>query len=84
MQRLHLISMVVGIVFLCSLIVFPHAAHAYIGPGLGAGAVAVVVGVLASIGLALIAILWYPLKRLFKKIRGSNNKSEDLNSEQKK
>ena len=43
------------------------AAHAYIGPGLGAGAVAVVLGILASIGIAFMAILWYPLKRLFKK-----------------
>jgi len=41
-------------------------AHAYIGPGAGAGAIAVVFGVLASMFLALAAIVWYPIKRLFK------------------
>ena len=41
-------------------------AHAYIGPGAGAGAIATVLGVIASIFLAFVAILWYPLKRLFR------------------
>lgn len=42
-------------------------AHAYIGPGAGAGTIAVVLGILASIVMAFFAILWYPLKRLSKK-----------------
>lgn len=42
-------------------------AFAYIGPGLGAGTIAVVFGVLASLFLALFAILWYPVKRLIRK-----------------
>jgi len=41
-------------------------AYAYIGPGVGVGAIAVVFGVIASIFLAFVAIIWYPLKRLFK------------------
>jgi hypothetical protein len=41
-------------------------AHAYIGPGAGAGTIAIVLGVIASIFLAIIATVWYPLKRLFK------------------
>jgi hypothetical protein len=45
------------------------AAHAYVGPGAGAGTIAVVLGILASIVLAFFAILWYPVKRLLKKIR---------------
>jgi hypothetical protein len=43
------------------------AAHAYIGPGAGAGAIAVVFGILSSIFLAFVAIVWYPIKRLFKR-----------------
>jgi hypothetical protein len=43
------------------------AAHAYIGPGAGAGAVAVVLGILGSIVLGLIGVVWYPIKRLIKK-----------------
>ena len=41
-------------------------AYAYIGPGVGVGAIAVVFGVIASIFLAFVAIIWYPVKRLFK------------------
>lgn len=41
-------------------------AAAYIGPGAGAGTIAVVLGVLAAIVMAFFAILWYPLKRLLK------------------
>lgn len=42
-------------------------AHAYIGPGAGAGTIAVVLGILASIVMAFVAIIWYPFKRLIKK-----------------
>ncbi|MBZ4219289.1 MAG: hypothetical protein LAC69_03765 [Chlorobium sp.] len=44
----------------------PLTAHAYIGPGLGTGVIGVVVGILTALFLALTAIIWYPLKRLFK------------------
>jgi hypothetical protein len=42
---------------------------AYIGPGIGVGTLAVVLGFIASILLAVFAVLWYPLKRLFKRRR---------------
>ena len=41
-------------------------AHAYIGPGVGAGTVAIVLGILGSIFLAFVGIVWYPIKRLLK------------------
>jgi hypothetical protein len=44
-------------------------AHAYIGPGIGAGTLAVVLGILSSIFLAFVGILWYPIKRLLRRIR---------------
>jgi hypothetical protein len=43
----------------------PATAFAYVGPGLGAGTLAVVLGVIGSILLAVFALVWYPLKRLF-------------------
>jgi len=43
------------------------SARAYVGPGLGLATLAVVLGVIGSVLLAVFAILWYPLKRLFKK-----------------
>ncbi len=43
------------------------AAQAYVGPGLGLGALGAILGVVLSVVLALFAIFWYPLKRMFKK-----------------
>jgi O-antigen/teichoic acid export membrane protein len=42
---------------------------AYIGPGMGGGFIAAVVGILISIFLALFAILWYPFKKLIEKFK---------------
>ena len=52
-------------------------AYSYIGPGAGAGTIAVVLGVLASVFLAFVAILWYPLKRLLKKRKGAQKESTE-------
>lgn len=43
------------------------SANAYVGPGLGVGTLAVVLGVVGSVFLAVFATIWYPLKR---RIRG--------------
>ena len=51
-------------------------AQAYLGPGLGGGALGVIVGLLGSIGLALIAVFWYPLKRLLRRLFESHNNSD--------
>ncbi|MEZ5823253.1 MAG: hypothetical protein R3C97_00430 [Geminicoccaceae bacterium] len=44
----------------------PTLAHAYIGPGAGAGTIAVVLGVIAAVFMAVVGLVWYPLKRLFR------------------
>ncbi len=49
-------------------------ALAYIGPGVGAGMIATVLGILTAIVLAMVAIIWYPLKRL---IKGSSRQSKN-------
>ena len=38
-------------------------AMAYVGPGLGVGAIGAILGVVFSILLAIFAIFWYPIKR---------------------
>ncbi len=53
--------------FAMAALAVPAQAFAYIGPGLGAGAIGAVLGVLGSIFLGLFAIIWYPVKRLMKK-----------------
>ena len=47
-----------------SLIIF-----AYIGPGLGGGFIAAILGIIISFFLALFAILWYPVKKIIAKFR---------------
>lgn len=47
--------------------VIPFAVQAYIGPGLGTGVIASVLGVLGSILLVMIAVVYYPIKRLLRR-----------------
>ena len=54
------------IVFLLALLA-PGISHAYLGPGIGAGTLGVIVGFFVAIFLAIVALFWYPIKRLFKK-----------------
>jgi hypothetical protein len=56
------------------------SAHAYIGPGAGAGTIAIVLGILSSIVLAFVGILWYPAKRLLKKLKGSQKAATAANA----
>ena len=39
---------------------------AYIGPGMGGGVIAAVLGVIGAVLLALFGILYYPIKRMLK------------------
>ncbi|AUC56782.1 hypothetical protein CDO87_26275 (plasmid) [Sagittula sp. P11] len=56
------------------LLALSSPAHAYIGPGLGAGTLAVVLGILGSIFMAFFAVLWYPIKRMRKKKQAARAK----------
>jgi hypothetical protein len=42
---------------------------AYIGPGLGAGAIAAVMGMFAGLSFLFISFLWYPVKKFICWIR---------------
>ena len=53
-----------SIIFLLLLISSP--AFAYIGPGMGGGVIAGVLGVIGAVLLALFGILYYPIKRMLK------------------
>lgn len=55
-------------------IVAVEPVYAYIGPGAGAGTIAVVLGILATIAMAFFGLLWYPIKRVV------TNRSRNTNS----
>jgi len=50
-----------------SAFMFPAIIIAYIGPGLGAGAIAAALGLIGSFFLGVFAVLFYPIKRLIKR-----------------
>ena len=54
---------------LLALVALTEPANAYIGPGLGAGAIGAVLGVIGAVLLGIFAIVYYPLKRLLQKKR---------------
>ena len=56
-------------VFVSFLCIFSTPAFAYIGPGLGAGALATVLGALLAILMLIVGVIWYPLKRLIRSLK---------------
>ena len=48
----------------------PHVAAAYSGPGVGLGAISVVLGIIGSVFLMTLSLVWYPVKRLIRAMRG--------------
>ena len=48
---------------------WPGSAHAYVGPGAGMTLIGSFLGLLAAVGLALWALLLWPIRRLLKRRR---------------
>ncbi|MEZ5654628.1 MAG: hypothetical protein R3E04_01875 [Sphingobium sp.] len=76
MDRFGSKTTLLGLLTALSVICVPMPASAYIGPGLGAGAIGAVLGVLGSIFLGLFAIIYYPFKRMMKKRKKSQQNSD--------
>jgi len=54
-------------VFMIFIVLIFHAPiFAYIGPGMSGGIIATILGIIASIFLAIFGILYYPIKRFLK------------------
>ena len=52
--------------FIISIFYSPNLLFAYIGPGMGGGAIAAIFGIIAAFFLGLWGILYYPIKRAVK------------------
>lgn len=59
---------------LCLLLLASPAA-AYIGPGVGAGVIATVLGILGALALFVVAVFWFPIKRLLARRRGNTRQN---------
>ena len=51
---------------------FISPSYAYLGPGFGGGMIAATIGIVVAIFAALFGLIWFPLKRLFKKKKNKN------------
>jgi hypothetical protein len=49
-----------------ALVASPIQAHAYIGPGMGLGAAATVLGLFAAVILLIVGLIWLPIRRLLR------------------
>lgn len=55
------------VIFALSVLFLTSPAAAYVGPGLGLGVIGVIFGFIFSIILAIVGVVWYPVKRMMKK-----------------
>ena len=56
---------------------------AYIGPGMGGGVIAAILGIIAAFFLGLWGILYYPIKRFLKNKNKKNILSKNKNKNKK-
>ena len=57
------------------MVIFP--ANAYIGPGMGMGAIIGIIAVLGVLLLTIVAIIYYPIKIFVKKLIDKNKEKKD-------
>jgi len=70
-MQLTVIPRLLAVMAAVVLFVTPGVAQAYMGPGLGIGAFTAVLGVIGSIFLGIVSIVWYPVKRLLRRLKRS-------------
>ena len=52
-------------------------AHAYVGPGVALSTIVMGLGVLGALLLWVFVLVWYPVKRLWRRWRGNRRAAED-------
>ena len=69
------------VILFLSLFLISLPSYAYIGPGMGGGAIAAIIGFFAAIILGLWGILYYPIKRALKNRNDKKMSLKDPNDE---
>ena len=54
----------------------PNLAHAYVGPGAGLSAIGAVLAFIGATLLLIVGFVWYPIKRLLKRLKGNRSQPE--------
>ena len=68
-------------ILILSIFLISLPAYAYIGPGIGGGVIAAIVGLFAAIFLGLWGILYYPIKRMLKNRKDKKMLSKESDNE---
>jgi len=53
-----------------------YPAYAYIGPGLGVGILAIIIGFIFAICVALFTVIYFPIKKIIIKLNKNKNKNK--------
>ena len=61
----------VKIIVAVGLVLAPAGVEAYVGPGAGLSAIGSLLAFAAAVIVAMLGFVWFPLKRLLRKVRGS-------------
>ena len=61
--------------------VIPIPSYAYVGPGMGGGLIAAVLGFLLAILLAIWGVLYYPIKRALKERKEKKTSAKELEND---
>ncbi len=69
-MKLVNITLIINIFFISN-------AYAYIGPGMAAGAIAVILGIVGAILVALFTVLYYPIKKTIQKLKKNKQQNQD-------
>lgn len=62
-------SKTLACLFAVGMMAYCLPASAYIGPGLGSGAVVAILGTVVGLLMLMVGVIWYPIKRLIRRIR---------------
>ena len=54
------------------------------GPGMGGGIFAATIGIIVAILIGIFAIIWYPIKQIFKKKKNQEDKKENAENKNQK
>ena len=65
-------SLMTKFILFMLLLLLPIPAHAYIGPGAGLGAIGTAIALLGALILLIVGFIWYPLKRLLRRLKAKN------------
>ena len=68
--------MIISLIYFQILIIDSYHFFSYIGPGMGGGIIALVLGIIAAFFLGIWGILYYPIKRLLSKKKRNKRKSK--------